>query len=389
MDFDFIIVGAGPIGSYLAKSLAEEGFSVGVFERKKEVGEGVICSGIIGKDAYDKFNLPGSAIIRKISSLKVFSPSLIELEYDKEKPFAYIADRKIFDKELVKEATEEGVEIFQESKVFDIQKEKDRILIKYSKNDREFTKSARCVIIASGTNFALHKKIGFSAPENILWGNRVEAAGGDEKGSVEVYILSKPDLSSFGWIIPMNGHTRIGALSGRSSREPLENLIYKSNGRFNVSLDKVEKAPIACGNSKKIAEERVITVGEAAGQVKTTTGGGIYYGLIGASIAREILLKAAKADDFSVNTLKEYEKIWVEKMGDEIRNGIMVRNVVSKITPKLVDNIFDFLKKNPSVKEELENRFTFDYHQDLIKSGIKFFLNKIPNKFSSFTSLFK
>ena len=262
-------------------------------------------------------------------------------------------------------------------------------MIKYSKNDREFQKSARCVIIASGTNFALHRKIGFSAPENILWGNRVEAAGGDGKGSVEVYILSKPDLSSFGWIIPLNGHTRIGALSGKSSQEPLENLIYKSNGRFKVNMDKVERAPIACGNSKKIAGERVITVGEAAGQVKTTTGGGIYYGLIGASIAKEILLKAAKANDFSANTLKEYERIWVERMGDEIRNGIIVRDVASKITPQLVDNVFDFLKKNPSVKEKLENRFRFDYHQDIIKSGVKFFLKKIPNKFSSFTSSFK
>ncbi|MBN1694334.1 NAD(P)/FAD-dependent oxidoreductase [candidate division WOR-3 bacterium] len=386
MDFDFIIVGAGPVGSFLAKSLAEEGCSVGVFDRKREVGEGVICSGIIGKDAYDKFNLPGKAIIRKISSLKVFSPSLIELRYDKEEPFAYIADRKIFDRELVGEASKAGAEIFLESNVFNIEKEKDRVLIKYSKNGGEFQKSARCIIIASGTNFTLHRKIGFSSPENILWGNRVEAIGGDGNGSVEVYILSKPDLSSFGWIIPLSGHTRIGALSAKSSRESLETLIYKSNGRFNVDMDKVEKAPIACGNSKKISGERVIAVGEAAGQVKTTTGGGIYYGLIGASIAKEILLKAAKTDNFSDNTLKEYERIWAERMGDEIRNGIMVRNVASKINSQLVDNVFDFLKKNPSIKEDLESRFSFDYHQDIIKSGIKFFLNKIPKKFFSFNS---
>ena len=184
----------------------------------------------------------------------------------------------------------------------------------------------------------------------------------------------------------MTGHTRIGALSGKSSQESLETLIYKSNGRFNVDMCKVEKAPIACGNSKKIAGERLITVGEAAGKVKTTTGGGIYYGLIGASIARGVLLKAAKTNDFSSKTLKEYEKIWAERMGDEIRNGIMVRNVASKITPQLVDNVFYFLKKNPSVKEELENRFCFDYHQDIIKSGIKFFLNKVPKKFFSFNS---
>ena len=389
MDFDFIVIGAGPIGSYMAKSLVEEGYSVGIFERKKEVGEGVICSGIIGRDACEDFHLPEGAIIRGISSLKIFSPSLIELEYSKEKPFAYIVDRKKFDRELVYEALGEGAELFLESKVFDIQREKDRIFVKYSKNEQEFRKSARCIIIASGTSFTLHKKIGFSVPENILWGNRVETSGGDDKGSVEVYILNNPDLSSFGWIIPLNGHTRIGVLSGRRSREPLENLIYKSNGRFKVNMDRVEMAPIACGNSKKIAGERVIAVGEAAGQVKTTTGGGIYYGLIGASIAREVLLKAAKMNDFSAGTLAKYENIWTDRMGDEIKHGIMVRSVASKFTPKLVDNVFDFLKKNPSVQEELANNFRFDYHQDIIKSGVKFFLSKVPGKFSLFTSLFR
>jgi digeranylgeranylglycerophospholipid reductase len=389
MDYDFIVVGAGPVGSYLAKSLAVEGWLVGLFEEKKEVGEGVICSGIVGKDAYEKFNLPEKAIVRKISSLKVFSPSLVELEYLREEPFAYIVDRQEFDKELVKEASIEGVDISLESRVVDVQKERDRISIKYCRNDRGFKKSARGIIIASGTNFSLHRKIGLSVPGSVLWGNRVEAKGGNGKGSVEVYILNEPDLSSFGWIIPMNGHTRIGSLSSKSSQESLKNLICKSNGRFDVDLDKLEKAPIACGNSEKMTGERVLAVGEAAGQVKTTTGGGIYYGLIGASRAGEILSNAARKNDFSARGLKKYEDIWADRMGDEIKNGIMVRRVASKLTPQIVDNVFYFLKKNPSAKEELEDKFRFDYHRDIIKSGIGFFLNKIPNKFASFTSLFK
>jgi len=389
MDYDFIIVGAGPVGSNLSKSLAEEGWSVCVFEQKEEAGEGVICSGIVGQDAYEKFKLPVKAIIREISSLKLFSPSLVELEYLREKPFAYIVDRKKFDKELVGEAAREGVDISLDSRVFEINREKDRISIKYHKNGKEFSKSARCIIIASGTNFSLHGRMGLSVPGGILWGNRVEVKGGEEKGSVEVYILNEPDLSSFGWVIPMNGHTRIGSLSSKSSQESLKDLIYKSNGRFDVNLEKLEKAPIACGNTEKITDERVLAVGEAAGQVKTTTGGGIYYGLIGASIAFEVLSSAAKINDFSAGMLKKYEDIWVDRMGEEIRNGIMVRKVASKLTPKIVDNVFNFFKKNPSAKEELEEKFRFDYHRDIIKSGIGFFLKKVPNNFSSLTSIFK
>ena len=389
MDYDFIVVGAGPVGSYLAKSLAGEGWSVCVFEKKKEAGEGVICSGIVGRDAYEKFNLPEKAIIREISSLKLFSPSLVELEYLKEKPFAYIVDRKEFDRELVEEALFEGTDIFFESRVYDLQREGNGVSVKYCRNSIKFGKTARCVIIASGTNFSLHGKMDLSVPSGVLWGNRVEVKGGEAKGSVEVYILNEPDLSSFGWVIPMNGHTRIGSLSSKSSQESLKNLIHKSNGRFDVDLKKLEKAPIACGNTEKITGERALAVGEAAGQVKTTTGGGIYYGLIGASIAFEVLSNAARINDFSAGRLKEYEDIWMNRMGEEIRNGIMVRKVASKLTPRIVDNVFNFFKKNPSAKEELEEKFRFDYHRDIIKSGIGFFINKVPNKFSSLTSIFK
>ncbi|MEJ2568855.1 MAG: hypothetical protein P8Z50_08325, partial [candidate division WOR-3 bacterium] len=65
------------------------------------------------------------------------------------------------------------------------------------------------------------------------------------------------------------------------------------------------------------------------------------------------------------------------------------RKVASKLSPQIVDNVFNFLKKNPSAKEELEDKFLFDYHRDIIKSGIGFFINKVPKKFSSFVSLFK
>jgi digeranylgeranylglycerophospholipid reductase len=386
MDFDFIIVGAGPVGSYLANSLLEDGYSVGIFERKKRVGEGVICSGIVGKVAYEKFALPGKAIIREISSLKVFSPSLIKLDYFKEESFAYIVDREVFDKGIFSNALNNGVESFLGRNVSEINRIKGGIEVVYSGEEGKSRKSARCAIIASGNNFSLHKKIGLSIPEKILWGNRVEVSGGNGERSIEVYILDEPDLSSFGWFIPLNGHTRIGVLSNDSSQSPLKSLIYKSNGRFNVNLDIAEKAPIACGNSKEIVGDRVLAVGEAAGQVKTTTGGGIYYGLVGASIAKDVLAEAAKEDDFSANVLSEYQKIWNDKMGEEIKNGIMVRNVVSKITPKLVDNVFDFLKKNPSIKENLAREFRFDYHQNIIKSGIKFFFNKVPKKFFSLSS---
>lgn len=375
MDFDFIVVGAGPIGSYLSGLLARDGFSVAIFDRKQDVGKGVVCSGIIGKGPYHEFDLPEDAIIGKISTGLLFSPSLIEFQYSHGSPFAYIADREKLDKILFARAVNEGVSPFLGNIVTDLKKEKERILLKYLRNGGIEEKSARCVIIATGHNFALHRKAKLVAPERFLWGSRVELDYKME-GPLEIYFLNNPDIGSFGWVIPFGDKTRMGILSKDYDRNALYSLIQKTNGRFKFREDRVEDAPIAYGDSKKMVDERVIAVGEAAGQVKTTTGGGIHYGLIGASIAHNTLKKAALADDFSANNLLEYERLWRIRMGEQVKAGITLRNLLSKMPPKAIDLVFNWAKKNPAIKEKLEQSFCFDYHKDLIEFGINLMSGK-------------
>ncbi|MEO0293919.1 MAG: NAD(P)/FAD-dependent oxidoreductase [candidate division WOR-3 bacterium] len=377
MDFDFIVIGAGPIGSYIGKLLAEEGFSVGIFEKKKEIGEEIVCSGIVGEEAFKRFDLPKEAILRSIPSLKIFSPSLIPIEYSRKEPFAFIVDRKVFDTILFKSAIEKGVKGFLESKVINIVKEKNGVSVKCLKRGKEFQKTGRCIILASGTDFSLHYKAGLSLPERLLWGSEVEVKGGSSKAPIEVYVLNKPNLGSFGWVIPLKGYTKIGTLSESPKRESINTMRVKCDGRFSFDFKRVKTSPVVCGFVKKVVADRVIAVGEAAGQVKTTTGGGIYYGLIGASLAKEVLLKAAKMDNFSIKILKDYQKSLKREFGEEIKSGIMVRKLTSKMTSQIIDKFFYFLKENPSIKEELENAFRFDYHKDIITSGIKLFIKEI------------
>ncbi len=373
--YNFIVIGAGPIGSYISRLLANSGFSVAIFDRKREVGKDVVCSGIIGSNPYREFELPEEAIISKISNGSLFSPSMVEFNYSNDSPFAYISDREKLDNILFEDAIHEGVEPFLGSNVVDVEKNKESVLVKYSTNGYIKDKKARCLIIATGADFALHRKSGILAPDKFLWGSRAEFDCRIE-GPMEIYILNNPDLGSFGWVIPLDSRVRLGAVSLDCERCAIKNLIGKLNGRFKFSNYKIEGAPIAYGDSKKMVSERVIAVGEAAGQVKTTTGGGIHYGLIGARFAHYVLKNAIYEDDFSENRLLEYERLWRIKMGLEIKSGVILRNLVSKVPSRTVDMIFKLVTNEPEIKERIEQMFCFDYHKNFIDLGMELILGR-------------
>ena len=107
--YDVIIIGAGPIGAYTAYLLADKGLDVCLLDGKKEIGKDVICAGVIGKEAFKRYDLPGKSILSRISSATFLSPSRLKLEYDPKEVFAYVVDRKKFDKGILKSAVRVGV----------------------------------------------------------------------------------------------------------------------------------------------------------------------------------------------------------------------------------------------------------------------------------------
>ncbi|GAG46719.1 unnamed protein product, partial [marine sediment metagenome] len=107
-------------------------------------------------------------------------------------------------------------------------------------------------------------------------------------------------------------------------------------------------------------------MGEAAGQVKTTTGGGIFYGLICSEIATGVLKRAFHKGDLSYRQLSEYERLWKSKLGKELRMGKLARRILGRLSDKQIDMIFKFVGERPKVKELMEREFKFDYHSDLI-----------------------
>jgi digeranylgeranylglycerophospholipid reductase len=108
-------------------------------------------------------------------------------------------------------------------------------------------------------------------------------------------------------------------------------------------------------------------VGEAAGQVKPTTGGGVYYGLLCADIAAGVLTKALEAGDFSANVLSAYEGEWRAKLNRELVIGYWARTLLANLSNSHIDRLFRLAGKNglPELISD-GNGFSFDWHGRLL-----------------------
>ena len=117
----------------------------------------------------------------------------------------------------------------------------------------------------------------------------------------------------------------------------------------------------------KTCGERLIVVGDAAGQVKPTSGGGIYYGLLCADIAANTLQRALGSNTLSANSLADYERGWKRKLGRELRIGYWARKVYERLSDGQIDKVFDIIRSY-GVDEALLKReeLSFDWHSEVI-----------------------
>ena len=111
----------------------------------------------------------------------------------------------------------------------------------------------------------------------------------------------------------------------------------------------------------------MIVVGDAAGQVKPTSGGGIYYGLLCADIAANSLHLALKNNDLSARSLANYERGWRKRLGRELRIGYWARKFYQRLGDRQIDWIFGIIKSNGIDKALLKaDDLAFDWHSRVV-----------------------
>lgn len=378
-NYDIAVVGAGPIGSTIAYELSKESYSVALFDKKEDIGYPLQCAGIVDKNISNLNEIPEEFIINKVKGANIFSPKGEYLEVSKKSSQAYVLDRINYDKFLLNRAISNGVSFFNSHKLNSL----DRIngTLKF---DNGKTISAEVIVGCDGSisfcsNSLNNKQSYFFASQYLI---EIEK----ELNHDFVYLFLNGKISpGFIWFIPLSKKKfRLGLFSKlniKNEMKVLDDFLY-SNPLFKnyTILNKYHGIIPKFDFNKTIAKDRLILLGDAASQVKPTSGGGLNLGFKCSYIAKEAI----------INFLNNPEKYPLENYQDEVysnlENEINKQMKLHKTFALLDDNDFNAivnsLKKN-SAEDIISEYGEIDEQSKLIKEAIKrgWFISLAPKMF--------
>jgi digeranylgeranylglycerophospholipid reductase len=114
----------------------------------------------------------------------------------------------------------------------------------------------------------------------------------------------------------------------------------------------------------------VLAVGDAAGLVKATTGGGIYYSLVSAGIAADVLDDALRTDRLNADGLEPYQRSWRRRLGPELEAQLSLRLLANQMSDGQIDELFELAHTN-GIMPIVRRTARFNRHRDLIVSLFK------------------
>ena len=300
-DVDVTIIGAGPIGSTLAYELAKEDIMVALIDKKKVIGLPLQCAGIINKRALNFNQFPEELILNKAKGAFLHSRNH-SLTVSKDEDQALIIDRVALDQFLYKRAIENGADSYLSSKAVSIDDLEGEVIFKNDSTEK--TIKSKIIVGADGPLSLVSSAIGnefnyYCASQYLV---KIDKSN-DNLPYVDLYAYG--DLfPGFIWQIPVDENTlRIGLFSlydYKKQNEILDDFLKNDFKYENYEVIEKYKGKIPFYNKdNKLYKNRALIIGDAASQLKPTTGGGLLIGFEAVQIAKKAILNALKSESFN------------------------------------------------------------------------------------------
>lgn len=415
MKYDVVVVGAGPVGSTAARYAAMNGAKVLLLEEHSSIGSPVGCTGLLSTRAVEECELRPSDefVFNSVRGAFVHAPDGQCLPIDGKKTKAYVVSRKNFDRNLAIMAVEEGVELSLKTRAVGLEKENSGagagkkgsgsgsenrknhpVKLEVLRNGKPETISTSVVIGADGVKSRIASYAGLGKPARILPGIQIEAPyASDDSDFVELFPGSSAP-GFFAWTVPLNEKISRIALAldpglacknghgGNSSLFYLEKLLCSNphiKARYSGGMLDFVVGGIPIGPQEKTFSDGILLAGDAAGQAKPTSGGGVYTGAFAAKIAGKIAAEAALERDNSSRRLSEYDRLWRKGLAKELEIGMKIHDYMGKLEDNQLNELIGSLN-TPSILNTITEYGDMDHPSVLMRklmfSGNSFRLMK-------------
>ena len=360
------MIGGGPAGATTARSLADRGHDVLLLEEHASIGNPVHCTGLMGVDAFSEFDLPRDVILGEAVTARFWGAAGRSVAATSDKLRPVIIDRGSLDQQLAARAEAAGAEIRRGWRAETVSVALSGVTIGVGP-DRPVIRARACVL-ACGASYRFHRALGLGLPDLFLQSAQLETPF-PSRPEIEVRFGREVAPSGFAWLVPVARaavpHARIGLMSATKVRQRFTALLSQLCATAgidpsNIAAPRLKMLPL--GPVARTYADRVLAVGDAAGLVKPTTGGGIHYSLLSGTLAAETFDEALNRDRLSAGHLAHYERRWRRRLGQEIRVGLAFRRLAARLSDDSIDEIIELARVN-GVIPLLQETASFNWHR--------------------------
>jgi geranylgeranyl reductase family protein len=372
VDFDAIIVGAGPAGATAAKFLGEAGYSTllldkAAFPRDKPCGGG-ISARVIRRFPYLERELQKIAT-HWVSKIYFESPDGSAVRYESETPLYLMIRRVEFDHLLLSLAR---VDIQANALMRKVTVESDRVIAAADINGQPREYSCRILIGCDGANSIVARAVGLRSGRvqseyaiDMMEETPFETLNPSERDRMHVYYRIQGQYG-YGYVFPKAQHVNLGvgfkldyylaALRGRHysyHRTFVDELKSRSliEGESSEQNFRAFPLPIS-GPLARTHADRVLLAGDAGGFVNAFTAEGIYYAMVSGEHAGRAAAEALRANRFDATQLGQYEHGWKREIGEELQKSVQIQQLLMADATR-VDRIVRAAARNPALAQTL------------------------------------
>ena len=361
--YDAIVAGGSISGLLAAREIAKGGKTVLVLEEGFEIGTPEHCGGLVSKNALKQLEIDPSikSFDSKINSAKIYSPNGKSFEINASKQEILVVNRRELDKQAARQARDYGANIivktsFQEKITNGVKTSNGEISCKYFLDCRGVS------VLVNNDRDGIYLTAQYEVYAD--WIN---------EGQVEVYFDQEKYPGFFAWIIPSgNGVGKVGVSGKGINSTQVINKFLEDKGNFSI-IRKIYAPIWIKGPIKEFVKYDTMIVGDAAGQAKPTTAGGIFSCGMAGIMAGKSVVQALKTDDPS--KLMNYQKLWKNEFGKEFEKQKLARKILSRLDNHTVNKLFESI--TPEIIQDMSDKDDFDFHTSSIVKllGIKGSLN--------------